>query len=475
MSSTSASVRPGWPWYGFWVALAAGVIVPTVPVFAGYLPDPIVAAAGLLLITSGLLIVTTRYQQPYLTVSAATAALPALLLLGISLYPPLVVLLAFPTTWLSAVWTGPPQGPGIDLVGIVAPPNRYPIDVVIGFKPAIALLMLAVASAVATHAVHRRRTSALEGLAFGGPAAVLMAMAAFGLPWPAVAFTVLVTGLALTVAAGLTELGPWRRTVVGTQGIVYVVSGLLGTLATRWSTVLALVLIVAGAALVGALGKAHSRVPGWLFAVLVAAVAATVGGLAVGRAPREAAFGVLGAAVLALVVGAAIRNRRRRESSAIEATAHITVLAALALTAGWVHPAQLVCAIWGSAVLARAWWPGVSRSDQRFLACYAGVWFVLAAWLLLAEHGVRVTEVYTLPMAGLAALAGWACLRRWRRVRLTRAMLPAALLMVIPTAIEALDVDGPGDLVRWLVLAAVAATVVGLGLMRRRRELAPPQ
>jgi hypothetical protein len=76
MSSTSASARPGWPWYGFWVALAAGVIVPTVPVFAGYLPDPIVAAAGLLLITSGLLIVTTRYQQPYLAVSAGTAALP---------------------------------------------------------------------------------------------------------------------------------------------------------------------------------------------------------------------------------------------------------------------------------------------------------------------------------------------------------------------------------------------------------------
>jgi hypothetical protein len=270
-------------------------------------------------------------------------------------------------------------------------------------------------------------------------------------------------------------LGPWRRTVVGTQGIVYIVSGLLGSLATRWSTVLALVLIVAGAALVGALGKAHSRVPGWLFAVLIAAVTAIVGGLAVGRAPHETAFGVLGAAVLALVVGAAIRSRRRRESSAIEATAHIAVLAALALTAGWVHPAQLVCAIWGAAVLARAWWPGVSRSDQRFLVCYAGVWFVLTAWLLLAEHGVRVTEVYTLPVAGLAALAGWACLRRWRRVRLTRAMMPAALLVLIPTTIEALDVDGPADLVRWLVLATVAATAVGLMLMRRRRELVPPQ
>ena len=54
-------------------------------------------------------------------------------------------------------------------------------------------------------------------------------------------------------------------------------------------------------------------------------------------------------------------------------------------------------------------------------------------------------------------------------------MVPAALLLLIPTLLDAANVDELGDLVRWLALAAVAATLLGLGLLRRRRELVPPR
>ena len=435
------------------------MVVPAVPVFAGYLPDPIVAAAGLLLITSGLLIVTTLHEQPYLAAAAATAAVPALLLLGVSLYPPLVVLLAFPITWLASVWVGAPRDAGLDVVGIVAPPNRYPIDIVIGFKPAIALLLLGVASAVAIHAVHRRRTSALEGLAFGGPSAVLMALAALRLPWPTVAFAVLLMGLALAVAAGFTTLGPWRRTVVGTQGVVYVVSGLLGCLATRWSTVLALVLIVAGAALVGALGPGPARGSraGCSRCCSRRSPPSSAGSPSAGprtwsRSPSSASPSWRSWSAPRL------RSRRRRESSAIEATAHFVVLIALALTADWVHPAELVCVGWALAVLARAGWPGRVPVRPAVPACYSGgvVGARRRGWCW-PRTASPVTE--TLHPAGWPrwpALAGWACRRRWPRVRLRRAMVPAAVLLLVPTLLDAANVDELGDLVRWLAPAAAS-------------------
>jgi hypothetical protein len=435
MSSPAAPAalsRGGWLWYGYCGTLVVGAVVPAVPVFAGYLPNAVVAGAGLLLIAAALLVISEAAQPapPVGAAVAAAAALPGLLLLGISLLPPLVVLFVFPVTLVGVIWEGP-----LDGVGLLPPYVDYPLGEVLQLQSAAALLLLGAASAVTTYAVQRRRTSALEGVALGGPAAVLMALAALGAPWPVVALSVLLTGLGLMVTSGLTTLGPWRRTVLTTQGGVYVASGLFGALPTRTTTVVGLALVVLGAGVVGGWGRAEARVSGWILLGLFGALTATAGGLALGRPPREVAFAILGTALLMLTLAAVLRARRRREASAIEATAHVVVLFALPFTANWVHAAQLLCAVWALAVAVRSRWPGTSRSDRRFLLVYSGVWWLLAWWLVLGGWGVTRVEPFTLPLAALAALTGWACRRRWYRVRARMAYTPAAALALVPTLI----------------------------------------
>jgi hypothetical protein len=438
MSSPAAPAalsRGGWLWYGYCGILLVGAVVPAVPVLAGYLPNGVVAGAALLLIAAALLIVcqATQPAPPAGPAMAATAAVPGVLLLGISLLPPVVVLFVFPVMLVGVVWEGP-----LDGVGLLPPDFDYPFGEMLQLRPAAALLLLGAASAVTTHAMQRRRTSALEGLALGGPAAGLMALAALGAPWPVVPMAVLLTGLGLVVASGLTILGPWRRTVLTTQGGVYIASGLFGALPTRTTTVLGLALAALAAGVVGGWGRAQARVPGWVFMGLAGALTAMTAGMALGRPPREVAFAILGVALLMLPLAAALRAGRRREASAIEATAHVVALFALPFTANWVHAAQLLCAVWALAVALRSRWPGTSRSDRRFLLVYAGTWWLLAWWFLLADWGVNRVEPYTLPLAGLAALAGWACRRRWFRVRAHMAYGPAATLAVAPTLIAAL-------------------------------------
>jgi hypothetical protein len=457
MSTAGAPIAParGRLWYGYCAVLVIGAVVPAIPVLAGYMPNGIVAGAGLLLIAAALLILTEAvHPVPSIAlVAAASAALPGVLLLAISLLPTTVVVFVFPLTLVDVVWQGPLTG-----VGLISPHIEYPFHEVVVLQPAVALLLLGTASAVTAHALLRHPTAPLEGLALGGPGALLMALAATEAAWPIVPLTVLVTGLGLMVAAGLTTLGPWRRTVLTSQGGVYVISGLLGALPTRATTVVGLALVAAAAGTVGLRGRVESRVPGWVFAGLFTGITAGMGGLAVGLDAHLAAFAIVAATVGMLAVASALRGRRRREASALEATAHAVMLLALAFTAGWMLAAQLVCAVWALAAGLRAAWPGTSSSDRRFLLVYSGAWWLLASWLVLGRLGVPVVEAYTLPLAGLAALAGWASRRRWPRVRRRQAYAPAAVLALVPTLLVA--VTDLTDVVRWLTLGLAGVAFV---------------
>lgn len=435
MSTSGAPATPargGWLWYGYCGTLIAGAIVPAVPVLAGYLPNGIVAAAGLLLIAAALLVITEVQPAPPIgAVAAGTAALPGVLLLGIHLLPTMVVLLVFPITLVGVVWQGPLPG-----VGLITPAMDYPMREVLIFEPVVALLLLAAASAVATYAMQRRRTSPLEGLAVGGPAALVLALAAASAPWPTVALVAVVTGLGLMVATGLTDLGPWRRTVLTIQGFVFIVSGLFGCLPTATTTVLGLALVTLAAGVVCGWGQPRSRIPGAVLMVVFAGLTAATAGLAFGQPPHEAAFTVLGILLLVLAVGAALRSWRRRDSSALEGSAHVVALLALPLTANWVHAAELVCVIWALAVGLRSRWPGTSSTDRRFFLVYSGCWWLLTWWLFLGDRAVQLPEAYTLPMAAVAALAAWACRHRWPHIRVRMGYLPAVALAVGPTLVS---------------------------------------
>src|SRR5690606_40147502 len=106
---------------------------------------------------------------------------------------------------------------------------------------------------------------------------------------------------------------------------------------------------------------------------------------------------------------------------------------ALLLSAAWVAHAAAVCTLWGIVVAARALVPGTTRAARIRTAAIAGVWELLAWWLLLAYHDVAIVEAYTLPLAGVVLLGGWAALRTRPELSSWTAYGPALAAAFLPS------------------------------------------
>jgi hypothetical protein len=462
------AVHRSWPrlrWYAFVAALGSAAIWPTVAAFSGTDPVGIYAGIGLVLIAATL--IPMRGEETLSLISAAIAATPAALLLAVQVAPPVLAVVVLPYAWFRAIWSGAPGGVGLapattlaDIGGIIEVTAAH----------AVALACVALASATVVYAVRRRVRSALGGLGVGGPTAIIVALVAARAQWPVVPAVTLLLGLVIVVTVAIVQVGRWRTAVGVIQAAAYVGAGLSGALTVKWSTLLGLGSIVVGAVLVGMTGRSVDwRGFGWVVAVGAALATAAAAGLAADLPVRDAAYGVLGVAVAALALGAALRSRGTAESNAVQATAHAGAAMAMLMTAGSAGPAAAICSLWGLAVGLRALWPGTSREGRATLAAVAAGWQLVAWWLLLGAHGVVLVEAYTLPLAAVALLAGWAALRSRPELRSWIAYGPALAAAFLPTLALVVAPDSENSVPRRLLLGVGALAVVFAGSIRHRQ------
>ena len=467
-ASESAARSSGLALVRFWAALAAGVVVPAVPVFAGYLPDPIVAAAGLLLISSGLLIVTTRHQQPYLRPPPRRRPCPPCCCSASASIRRWWCCSPSRSPGSASVWTGAPRDAGSDVVGIVAPPNRYPDRhrdrIQAGDRAAPARGGVggrhprrAAAPHVGARGPRVRRTG-------GGPDGAGRARRCRGRRWRSRCCS---RGWRSRWRPGSPSLGPWRRTVVGTQGIVYIVvraAGMPGDpvvhRARRWSS--------------SRPGRPWSARWGGTTRGCRAgcsrccsrrsppssAASRSAGRRARRRSPCSASpvLPLVAAPRSGAGAGGSQRDRGdRARRCAVRAARHRRLD----------PPGPAGCAGLGAGRAGAGRWPGVSRSDRRFL-------------LLLRRRLVRTAPAGSCWPSGRAGDRArtpcrWPALAALGRVGLPPPVAPGPRRRAWRRR-RACCRPRPrrhpddGDLVRWLALAAWRRPSAGL---MRRREVTP--
>jgi hypothetical protein len=476
----------GLVWYAYAAAVAAALVWPTTVALREVEAPGVYAGIGLVALGAALAALPYRRQgnahrQPapaheaqaapsvpnskaipgHLQAAAAVALAAAtpcgLLLLG-AVAPSVFAVAAAPYSWLAAAWTG---ATGVGLTPYDEA-TAQPAD-------AVALALLALAAALTGYALRRRTSSALVGGWMAAPTAVLVALVAASAPWPAVPAATLLIGLITIVAASIAAPGPARTTIAGVQATVYIGAGLGGMVALRWSTLAGLGLTVVATAIVGAVSRSVGwRVIGWLGTVGFGVATATAAVLAADLRLLAASYGVLAVAVLSLTLGATLGGLgRRREAIAVEAAAHASAVVALLYTIGWPMSAASICALWGIAVGLRALWPGTGRAARAAMAAVAAGFELLGWWLLLADRSVTITETYTVPLAGVALLAGWARLRAHPNLGSWLAYGPALGAAFLPSV--AIVLLTSGNEARRLALGVGALAVVIAGSVCRLR------
>jgi hypothetical protein len=444
----------------FVAALLSAVLWPAVAVGAG--AEPLAVYAGVSLVLIAATVVSMPAAPSALIGGLLVATLPGLGLAG-AVLPAVLGVVAYPYSWVTAVWTGRPAGVGLTPSGT--------LETSAGWTDAVGLGLLAVACGLAAFAAKRTVWSVIGGLGVGGPTAILVSLAVAGAPWPSVPAATLLIGLALVLSAALARNSSWRTVVAVVQGIVYIGAGIAGSLGVEWATLAALGMVVVAGAVVGVLGRDVAwRVAGLLVAVGFAAAQAATAGFAADLRSRDAAIGVLGVAVVALFIGALILggdDRRPAESTAIQAAAHATAVVALLFTIGWREHTAGLSAAWGIALGVRALLPRTGRAGRATLAAVAAGFELLAWWLLLVNRAVTVIEAYTLPLALAALLAGFAALRSRPDLRSWVAYGPALAAAFLPSL--AAVITTTGEPWRRLALGAGALAVVVVGSTARRQ------
>ncbi len=484
--------------YRPFAAVAAAIAAVGAPLWAlGSGDSPAVYAA------LGLVLVATTAAVPGV---AVTAAVPLTVAVALAAGAGVLAVLAAPYGWLGEIWTGRPAGIGIDPAG-VAP---------VSFADSAAVALVAVAVAVwrwCAAAPLSPGTAWAAGPAFA--LAVPMGLAAGGVPWPGVPAASLVIGVAglllvalrrpgapgvsgVPAAAGSAVPGsaggaagaglPAARSVSRAAAVVVsaalVGAGLAGALPTHAATIAALGVMIAAGAAAGSAGRDPVvRMAARPIAVAAALALAFTAGRAGGLSVAATALPVLAAAALALAAGTALSARadasgagrravegrvveeRAVEGRAVQAAAHAGAVVALLLAAGSARHAAAVCALWGVALGVRALRPGERTVTRHVLVVAAAAAEVGGWWLLVAAEQVATPEVYTLPAAAVALLAGRLALRSRPELTSWIAYGPALAAALLPTCASVLVADGQP--VRRLALGAGALAVVLAGTYAR--------
>jgi hypothetical protein len=379
-----------------------------------------------------------RYLAGYLVLG-----IPAPLFAVVTALPATWSLLVGPYRWLSAIWSGAPAGTG------VGEPAGWPF----GYGPvAVGQAVLTLATVAALY----RLRQALAWAAVPGAIAVVAGTAAVGAPWPVVAAVTLGLGLVVALWTALRPQ-PW----LGLLALPLTGAGVAGMLPVKGSTLAGLAAVLVTAVVCGAAGRVPAvRVAGWLGAVVSGALLAFASARSLELSLHTSALWVLAVAA----AGLALSTRTGR---AVEAAAHGTAGAALLLTLGAARYPALVLGLWGVALGLRALWPGEPVPARRVRVVAGVVCELVAYWLLLWTGGVTLVEAYTVPVAGVALLAGWLAARTRPALHSWTAYGPALLAGFGPSLALVLAV--PGEPLRRLVLGLAAVAVVVAGSVRRRQ------
>jgi len=226
---------------------------------------------------------------------------------------------------------------------------------------------------------------------------------------------------------------------------------------------------VVAAAVVGTVGRTVAwRVVGWVAAVGAALNLAGIVGAAAELPLRHTAPLVLVVAAVALALGAALDRARPVEGRAVSGAAHAGAVVANLLALDSTGTMATLCAAWGVAVGLRALWPGTTRTGRAALAAIGAGYELVAWWLLLADRGVTLIEAYTIPLALVGLLAGFAALRARPELRSWVSYGPALAAGFLPSLAVVLS-GGGGTPWRRLLLGVAALIVVVAGSVRRRQ------
>ena len=297
---------------------------------------------------------------------------------------------------------------------------------------------------------------AVRWVVAAGAAALVLTVVADADP---AAWVVALVAVLLGAVPALSRREPWD--VVG--GIVLVVA----PCSVLASDVLTLVVALVVASTLGLLATTVRR-DGWPVAATGASAAWLV--LAVQPAAtllnarlEERAVATAVAAVLLLGASVVLRRHRERLGTDLVAAAAAFASLMMALTTT-VDVADLDLVAFLLALL------GVAATLASFVTGgpvyrWTGAALLGLAWVTrLAAAEVDVVEAYTAPFAAVLLVAGVVRLVRDDRATTARTLLPGVVLALVPSLPQALD-DPTG--LRALLLALVAAALLGVGLARR--------
>jgi hypothetical protein len=297
---------------------------------------------------------------------------------------------------------------------------------------------------------------------------VPLVFAAAGAAWPAVPIAGLVTGLAGLLAV---VLAPVRYVVGNLLAVLFgamAAAGVAGSAAGHGATIAALGLVVAASVTAGLLGRLLSdRVAGWTAgSIAVVVLSYTIADLIDLGLAGPPLF-VLGAAASVIGLEWVLSVRRPAEARSPFVVGHASALVALLITdsLGW---AALVCKLWALVLTVRALRPGETRRTRFRYAIAAGSTGLAGWWFLLSSRDVETVEIYTLPAAVLAVIAGWFARRGRPALPSWTAYGPALAAAFLPTlAVIANSTADEPHYLRRLLLGAGALLVLLAGARAR--------
>ncbi|MFD3974729.1 SCO7613 C-terminal domain-containing membrane protein [Streptomyces cyaneofuscatus] len=400
--------------------------------------------------------------------------------------PPVAAVLLGPVELVAEVWAGAPDG----FRGALGESMRWSetaaapvvLAVVAGLLGAAYRWwpsLVRVAAPLVTPGARARGAAGAGALALGW-AALLVAAAVLGVPYPvAVALeTVLVAGLLVVAVrdSGESSAGP-ARAVAGASGggwSAMTVTALVGAVGGSVSVGLlslaaevatyavfgALVVLFAGAAL-----RTRAVVEQAVFAVAAVVWGTVLTGCVAGSlrlAPHEAAPLLLVVPAVTVLLGA--RLRLHPVALPVELAGALGALVAVGLAVPDAPFLALVLALCG--VLAAG---AAVRPERRPAAGYvAAVLFVAATWVRLAASEVSAPEAYTLPVTVPALVVGVLRRRKDPEASSWTAYGPGLAATLLPSLAVAWT---DPDWVRPLLLGVAALVITLLGAKYRLQAL----